>query len=263
MSEKPDRKQTIMEVRDQLRIKYESNLRFIEQLLKEKGELRDTVVERLGEIEKQMKQLEDENKQLRDQVHDMQRQMVQVATKQEQESAQLQAVLMQDESLINVQVASVQLHSTLDFMEVVTLIGEIVINLVGSENFALCLLREGDQYLVPVHSWGSGGRRVDPFRIGEGIIGGALTQGQTHIWRRTRGASEDGNPMVAVPLMLAGGIVGALIIFDLLPQKAQLGATDDDLLECISAQGAAALLGANFFANSKSGRMEFSSRHFE
>ena len=60
MSDSPTRK-SIMEAREQLREKYENNLRFIEQLLKEKGELRDTVIDRLGEIESQMMHLEAEN----------------------------------------------------------------------------------------------------------------------------------------------------------------------------------------------------------
>lgn len=262
MQEKTDRKPSVMEVRDQIREKYEANLKFIKQLLKEKGELRESVVDRLGDIERQMIQLEEENRQLRLQLHDFQSKMADLAQRQEEESRQLQGVLLQDESLINVQVASVQLHSSLEFMEVITLIGEIVINLVGSENFALCLRRQGDQAYVPIHTWGASGRAMEPFRMGEGPIGLQLQTGQSFYWRRARGGAEN-TPMALIPLSLMGETVGALVIFDLLPQKAEFSPTDDDLLECIRNQAGAALMAGNLFQHAGRPALEFPTDLFD
>src|SRR3954447_17096151 len=48
----------------------------------------------------------------------------------------------QNNNLANLYVASYQLHSTLDFNEVVRIVMEIIINLVGAETFCVMLLDE-------------------------------------------------------------------------------------------------------------------------
>src|SRR4029077_1385469 len=48
----------------------------------------------------------------------------------------------QNNNLANLYVASYQLHSTLDFKEVIQIVQEIVINLIGAEAFAILLLDE-------------------------------------------------------------------------------------------------------------------------
>ncbi len=53
--------------------------------------------------------------------------------------------------LANLYIASYQLHSTLDFKEVLQVIPEIVINLIGAEEFAIMLLDEKtNRQLQPV-----------------------------------------------------------------------------------------------------------------
>src|SRR5207253_5704035 len=48
----------------------------------------------------------------------------------------------QNNNLATLYVASYQLHSTLDFREVIQIVQEIVINLIGAESFAILLLDE-------------------------------------------------------------------------------------------------------------------------
>ena len=61
-------------------------------------------------------------------------------------------VVIEEENnmLANLYIASYQLHSTLDFKEVLQIILEIVINLIGAEEFGVLLLDEKTNRLEPV-----------------------------------------------------------------------------------------------------------------
>ena len=56
--------------------------------------------------------------------------------------------------LANLYIASYQLHSTLDFREVLQIITEIVINLIGAEEFAIMLIDDKTNKLQAVASEG-------------------------------------------------------------------------------------------------------------
>src|SRR5512142_326 len=60
----------------------------------------------------------------------------------------------QNNNLANLYVASYQLHSTLDFREVIQIVQEIVINLVGAEAFSILLLDEKTNELKSIASEG-------------------------------------------------------------------------------------------------------------
>src|SRR5271169_5072840 len=60
----------------------------------------------------------------------------------------------QNNNLANLYVASYQLHSTLDFREVIHIVQEIVINLIGAEAFAILLLDEKTNELKTIASEG-------------------------------------------------------------------------------------------------------------
>jgi hypothetical protein len=73
--------------------------------------------------------------------------------------------------LANLYIASYQLHSTLDFKEVLQIILEIVINLIGAEEFGVLLLDEKTNRLEPVASEGVAVSELPSVSIGKGIIG--------------------------------------------------------------------------------------------
>src|SRR5688500_13489426 len=89
----------------------------------------------------------------------------------------------QNNNLANLYVASYQLHSTLDFREVIQIVQEIVINLVGAESFALILLDEktGDLRTI-AHE----GEDVMPglgdiaVKVGEGLLGEVAKSGESY-----------------------------------------------------------------------------------
>src|SRR5688500_16923266 len=89
----------------------------------------------------------------------------------------------QNNNLANLYVASYQLHSTLDFREVIQIVQEIIINLVGAESFALILLDEktGDLRTI-AHE----GEDVMPglgdiaVKVGEGLLGEVAKSGESY-----------------------------------------------------------------------------------
>jgi len=82
----------------------------------------------------------------------------------------------ENNNLANLYVASFQLHSTLDFKEVLQIILEIVINLIGAETFGILLLDEKTNELTSVATEGVDREEIPLIKIGTGIIGNVALQ---------------------------------------------------------------------------------------
>ena len=126
-------------------------------------------------------------------------------------------------NLANLYIASYQLHSTMCFKDVVQVINEIVINLVGVSSFTMYLLDVPSGVLHPI--------------AGEGVIGKALAGRQRHVAESLTTA-----PLAVVPLATADSQVGAIVIDRLLVQKEGFTAVDNELFNLLSVHAATALL---------------------
>src|SRR5512134_1312824 len=82
--------------------------------------------ERLAELETRYRKVEEENKEFADRYIEIEE---------------------QNNNLANLYVASYQLHSTLDYKEVVRIVQEIVINLIGAEAFHILIASEKTGHL--------------------------------------------------------------------------------------------------------------------
>ncbi|MDY7093595.1 MAG: GAF domain-containing protein [Acidobacteriota bacterium] len=150
--------------------------------------------------------------------------------------------------LMNLYVATFQLHATLDPEEVQETIAEIAINLLGAEHFVL-LLRKGsgsecEVALATGEHLGSdglysGGRYLG----GDAMVDATLEDGVLRI-----GPEKGSRALAAVPLRVEDEIVGALVLLKLLDHKPVLRAEDRDLLDLLSAHAAIALFAARLFA---------------
>ncbi len=150
--------------------------------------------------------------------------------------------------LMNLYVATYQLHATLDPAEVQATIAEIAINLLGAEQFVLLLRRdEGDGCEIALIEGAYGD--IDPLYGGETYGGGdpvvdaTLGDGVLRL-----GPTGDSKALAAVPLRVQNEIVGALVLLKLLDHKPILRAEDRDLLDLLSAHAASALFAARLFA---------------
>jgi hypothetical protein len=155
-------------------------------------------------------------------------------------AARLADIEIDHHNLAQLYVATYQMHGATGFREVVQVISEIVLNLVGAARFVLYLNDERRELLVPVAGEGVDAAELPALSLGSGVIGLAAARKERFV--RTDGTSEA--PLVAVPLASATSLVGVVVIDELLPHKTQLTAVDDELFALLATHAATALSGA-------------------
>jgi hypothetical protein len=151
--------------------------------------------------------------------------------------------------LMNLYVATYQLHATLDPAEVQATIAEIAINLLGAQQFVLLLRRdeEGEGCEIALIEGMYDG--VAPPYDGETYSGGdAMVDATLRDGVLRLGPTAESQVLAAVPLRVQNEIVGALVLLKLLDHKPILRAEDRDLLDLLSAHAASALFAARLFA---------------
>ena len=155
--------------------------------------------------------------------------------------------------LMNLYVATYQLHATLDPGEVQATIAEIAINLLGAERFVLLFRKggknEGEGACEIAFSEGmeenaSGAYHDGIYAGGDPAVDATLADGILRI-----GPLEGSEAMACVPLTVQGTTVGALVILKLFDHKALLRPEDRDLLDLIAAHAASALFAARVYSN--------------
>ncbi len=152
--------------------------------------------------------------------------------------------------LMNLYVATFQLHATLDPGEVQATIAEIAVDLLGAERFALLLREEGSSICEIALARGreedpSGLYTGDSYHGGDPLVDAALEDGILRM-----GASEGESGVVAaVPLRVQDAIVGVLVVLKLFDHKSILRAEDRDLLDLLAAHAASALFAARVYSN--------------
>src|SRR5437763_7572861 len=119
---------------------------FTEELLRENQRLRFRVAsletEHEGASNDEIQRLREQLKQLGDENRRIQQRFREVEEENKDFANRYIEIEEQNNNLANLYVASYQLHSTLDFKEVIQIVQEIVINLIGAESFAILLLDE-------------------------------------------------------------------------------------------------------------------------
>lgn len=149
--------------------------------------------------------------------------------------------------LMNLYVATYQLHATLHPTEVQQTIAEIAINLLGAERFVLLLKEEEN----PDHCEIALGEAAEEDRLYEGgryeggdpMVDEALGDGVLRL-----GPYDGSRALAAVPLRVHDAVVGALVILKLFDHKPMLRGEDRDLLDLLSAHAASALFAARLYS---------------
>ena len=229
---------------------------FTEELLKENERLRFRVaaLEASGGA-----QARDERIQaLQGKVHDLEEQLADVEAryrKVEEENKEFAdryiEIEEQNNNLANLYVASYQLHSTLDFKEVVRIVQEIVINLIGAEVFHVLMVSEKTGHLDVEASEGQSPTRpsIPP---GEGTIGKAALSGENffseHVARKEAAPFEE--PIAVIPLKIKDSTIGVISINKLLSQKTQFTSMDYELFTLLAGHAATAVFSAKLYSTS-------------
>jgi nitrate/nitrite-specific signal transduction histidine kinase len=156
----------------------------------------------------------------------------------------------ENNALANLYVASFQLHSTLEMGEVLKIVLEIVINLIGAERFAVYVFDEKTQELVPVAAEGQAVEDLPKVALGAGPIGSALETGET-LYGPAAGSRGSDEPMVAIPLRVERTLIGAIAIHALLEQKPGFTGLDRELFTLLAGHAATAICAARLHGQSE------------
>ncbi len=160
----------------------------------------------------------------------------------------------ENNNLANLYVASYQLHSTLDPSEVVKVILEIVINLIGAEVFGVYVCEEGTDELRTVAAEGEVISAFPTLHVGEGLVGRSVAEGEVQLGDPAISGgppSRGGEPVVAIPLRVDDKPIGAIVIYRLLQQKDGFSALDNELFTLLAGHAATAIFASRLYAQSE------------
>lgn len=232
----------------------EDTRRYVRDLLSENEKLRVLVASLESEktqlkeekllVQERLLMAREELDRIRSEEVCLQRKLATIETEHRQFAEQYEKVEAQNSNLANLYVAGYRLHGTLDRQEVLTIIQEIIINLVGSEEVGIFELNPKGSALSLVASNGIDPARHRTIPLGSGLIGQTALTGETYVAGHSgdsSGSPEEADLTACIPLRLNDKVTGAIAIFRLLPQKAALEALDHELFDLLGTHAAMAL----------------------
>ena len=185
---------------------------------------------RLAELTARYKKVEEENKEFADRYIDIEE---------------------QNNNLANLYVASYQLHSTLDYKEVVRIVQEIVINLIGADAFHVFMLSEKTGALELESSEGQEAPKAS-IPVGEGPIGKAAATGESYFSDNVAHAQATpfDEPIAVIPLKIKDSVIGVISINKLLVQKTAFTSMDYELFTLLAGHAATAVFSSRLYSAS-------------
>jgi nitrate/nitrite-specific signal transduction histidine kinase len=186
--------------------------------------------ERLSEMDARYRKVEEENKEFADRYIEIEE---------------------QNNNLANLYVASYQLHSTLDYKEVIRIVQEIVINLIGAEAFHLFMVSDKTARLELETSEGQTAP-VTSIGLGEGPIGHAAKTGENYFSDQVahKDATPFDQPIAVIPLKIKDSVIGVISINKLLVQKTAFTTMDYELFTLLAGHAATAVFSAKLYSAS-------------
>ena len=146
--------------------------------------------------------------------------------------------------LANLYISSYQLHSTLEISEIIRIIQEILLNLVGVEQFSIMLLDETQQNLRPLVVEGVDPGLVTSVMVGEGVIGKTVQTGERRLQKTVVSTDGFSEPSAIIPLVVGQDVIGVINIYKLLQQKESFSDIDEELFNLLGAHAATAIFTA-------------------
>lgn len=206
----------------------QEKLRLLEQLVNVREELsshledHSQLIRRLGEAEKESERV----------------------------SEQFFSLEAQNTNLANLYVAAYQLRSSLDRPTVIDVMKEIIVNMIGSEDFGIF---EKDGSHLDLIGWFDHHKPsgYESVKVGSGVIGHVADTGETYI---TGPGDATAGMAACIPMKIDDEVVGVIAIFSLLPQKDEIiESLDRELLDLLSSQAGIALRCASLYAGRERG----------
>ncbi len=234
---------------------------FIQELMKENERLRYVLSDLSGPkeeeenlLKEEIKLLKKRVKQLEDEKNEMETRRCRAEAENRDFAQRYVEIEEQNNNLANLYVASYQLHSTLDFQEVLHIVMEIIINLIGAEVFSVMLLDEKTNELgVIAHEGYEENFEFPSIKIGENIIGGVARSGEPYYINQAPSQYEVDflHPMASIPLKIKENVIGIINIHKLLVQKDSFTAVDYELFSLLAAHAATAVFSSKLYSQSE------------
>jgi len=186
--------------------------------------------ERLAELAARYRRVEEENKEFADRYVEIEE---------------------QNNNLANLYVASYQLHSTLDYKEVVRIVQEIVINLIGAEAFHILIFNEKTGSLEVESSEGQSAS-LQSIEQGKGRIGRSAATGKSYFAEVVAHPEPTPfeEPIAVIPLKIKDTVIGVISINKLLVQKKAFTTMDHELFTLLAGHAATAIFSAKLYSAS-------------
>jgi nitrate/nitrite-specific signal transduction histidine kinase len=187
------------------------------------------ILAQVVELEHRLKQLENENRTLSDLCNQLQE---------------------QNAAISNLYVAKHRLHASFDAAEVMRIVKEIMVELIGAKEFGIYLL-DPRQKLLRRIAVGGGKKHPETVPLGQGHLGEGASSGKPFYFQGP-GARAPEVPLAVVPLRSESDTIGVISIWELLPHKGGFGPVDHQLLDLVAEHAPAALKSAHLHQKSKS-----------
>jgi transcriptional regulator with GAF, ATPase, and Fis domain len=240
---------------------FKKGAEFTQNLLKENERLRFQIVKleeagkqpsaplsedaALSKLQEQIAALEQEKEEILGRIKEVEEENVDFANRYVD-------VENENNMLANLYIASYQLHSTLDFNEVLQIILEIVINLIGAEQFGVMLLDDKTNSLRAFASEGIERDELPIVELGEGVIGQMAKTGENYFVDDLLHYEKDlTNPMVCIPLKIKEHVIGVIVIYTLLEQKSRFAEVDYELFTLLAGHAATAIFSSKLYSESE------------
>ena len=231
---------------------------FSKEIIKENERLRYRIAQLEGSLEKsgdeeRTRMYEDRIRLLEQEVNSLLERYKKVEEENKDFASRYVEIETENNNLANLYVASYQLHSTLDFNEVLRIVLEIVINLIGAEKFAIFLMDEKTNELVPVGSEGVSSNEIPKVKMGEGTIGTVAKTGESFFIEHMEDTEplEQWSPIVCIPLKIKEHVIGVLSIYSLLTQKDSFSNIDYELFNLLAGHAATAIFSSRLYTQSE------------
>lgn len=270
--EQPSRPEDLLAARQEMVQIFKRGAEFTEDLMKENERLRFRVADLESRVrlnpgpqgtgdDALVKQLVEKVRRLEDDRASMVQRFEEVEAENKDFASRYVRVETENSSLMAIYVASYQLHSTLDFQEVLQIITEIILNFVGAEVFSIALIddekggeRAGDKTgeLVPLVCEGMPREALQNISIKEGIIGEVIARGEAYFVQSIENLKvAPASPAICIPLKIKERIIGTIMVYKFLPQKTQLAHVDHELFTLLAGHAATAIFSAKLYTDSR------------
>src|SRR5438874_447316 len=220
---------------------------FTEELLKENERLRFKLASlepaagplAAGTGDPQVRDLTQRLRELEDRLREMETRYRKVEEENKEFADRYIEIEEQNNNLANLYVASYQLHSTLDYREVVRIVQEIVINLIGAEAFHLFMVSDKTRQLELETSEGQSAP-LTSVPLEQKPIGHAAKTGENFFAAQVahKEATPFEQPIAVIPLKIKEAVIGVISINKLLVQKSSFNAMDYELFTLLAGPAA-------------------------